>query len=485
VKSGRPEPPKGGREQVVRIDPAGERVVLAAMLASSATRRKILRDLPIDRWQVPAHRAALAALSELERRGIAYDEAALKRLFPDMDASYLRELAEERPGDADDLAHYVETVRWDAARADVVRGPLAEFLAAIADPLAEPGKVRQLARSIGDGFAHWREKSRLWGIDEVVKALGEELDARLAGRAVYPYGIDGLDYYQDEDSRARLVPGARPGTITILTGTPGSGKSTTACRFALGQARLKRRVLYGAWEMGGPESLELLAVMSLADEGLDVSRTKLQTGKGEGVAEMVARVKERSKQIARFVRFVKNPFDRQSPKASNSQNLDRVRALIEDMGADVFIADLWERCLVDEQVDEVKQALVYTQELCSRTRCHGVLLHQQRKESGQRLEPRPTAQGLRGTSAWWDIGDTILGVFRPAQWKAMPDEVVVFDVLKQRYAPYPLSVEVEWDPDRAWFGKGISVPYDQPGMGKETDLEMFTGSTKGGRGRNR
>jgi archaellum biogenesis ATPase FlaH len=460
-------------------------VVLAAMLASSATRRKILRDLPIDRWQVPEHRAALAALSELERRGIAYDEAALKRLFPDMDASYLRELAEERPGDADDLAHYVETVRWDAARADVVRGPLAEFLAAIADPLAEPGKVRQLARSIGDGFARWKDPSRLWGAADVVRALGDELDARLEGRAVYPYGIDGLDYYQDEDGRARLVPGARPGTITILTGTPGSGKSSTACRIALGQARRKRRVLYGAWEMGGPETLELLAVMSLAEEGIPVSRTALQTGKGRGIAEMIERVKDRASQIARFVRFVKNPFDRQSPKASNSQNLDRVRALIEDTGADVFIADLWERCLVDERVEEVKQALEYTQELCSRTRCHGVLLQQQRKESGQRLEPRPTAQGLRGTSAWWDIGDTILGVFRPAQWKAMPDEVVVFDVLKQRYAPYPLSVEVEWDPDRAWFGKGISVPYDQPGMGKETDLEMFTGSTKGGRGRNR
>jgi archaellum biogenesis ATPase FlaH len=467
-----------------------EQVVLAAMLVDASTRRRLVRVLPPERWQVPEHRAAVVALAEIDRRKVAYDPAAVKRLFPDVDVDYLAQLTAVRPDVPVDLAHYVEGVRWDALRAEAMRGPIADLIAALVDPQSDPAKVKSLARGIGQTFDAWRDDARILDPEDVYAQMCAELDARLEGHGLYPYGLDAIDVYQDEDGLPpRLIPGMKPGKITIVTGTPGSGKSTLACRIALGQIRRKRRVLYGAWEMTGPESLELLAVMSLAEQGERVSRKALQTGKGTGVEEMMAAVKARAKQIAPFCRFVRNPFQRgqAEDKKSNDRNLDIIQHLIEEVGADVLIADLWERCLVDEEMDAVKRALFDQQKICEETKCHGVLLHQQRKGAAGGADPRPTAAALRGTGAWWDIGDTILGCFRPGQWKAVPDDLVVVDVLKQRWAPWPLSIEVEFDPDRAWFGKGTSVPYDQPGGGGGSDeMDGFlSGGGKRGGGKRR
>jgi Intein splicing domain/DnaB-like helicase N terminal domain len=752
-------PPRG--ERTLKIDVHTEQVVLAAMLVDAATRRRLVRVLPPERWQVEIHRAAVIALAEIERRKVAYDPAAVKRLFPDVDIDYLAQLTSARPEVPADLSHYVEGVRWDSLRAEVMRGPIADLVAEIVSPQSEPAKVKSLARGIGQAFDAWRDNTRVLHPEEVHAQMCAELDARLEGHGLFPYGLDAIDVYQDQDGLPpRLIPGMKPGKITIVTGTPGcltgdtligvnrarighvlrlddivhrfnggkaggkiwrrdiptmiryraedgyvrlgqvaaafesgvkpvfrlktesgkrikatgehrflsnvgwrrllelrlgdlvwvamekpiavtphvrrrklyrerdrlhfhpfaarkaarrfsvpthrlvveaamnglslsdfvravrtdpssvafrfidpsvwtvhhrdedpknnalenlevlprlehyrlhgqeggwkhvtastrlervtsvealgeemtydiamceephnfiangfvvhnSGKSTLACRIALGQIRQKRRVLYGAWEMTGSESLELLAVMSLSEQGTNISRKTLQTGKGPGAEEMVAAVKERARQISPFCRFVRNPFQRgqAEDKKSNDRNLDIVQHLIEEVGADVLIADLWERCLVDDRLEAVKRALFDQQKICDETKCHGVLLHQQRKGSEGGADPRPTAAALRGTGAWWDVGDTILGTFRPGQWKAVPDDLIVVDVLKQRWAPWPLSVEVEFDPDRAWFGRGTSVPYDQPGSREGADeMDGFlssggSGKRKGGRGR--
>ena len=470
------------RERTVKIDVHTEQVVLAAMLVDAATRKRLVRALPSDRWQVPAHRAAVIALEELERRHVAYDPAALKRLFPDVDVDYLAQLVEARPEVPPDLAHYVEVVRWDALRAETMRGPIALLIEALADPLTEQPKAISLARAVGASFGAWRERGRIAQPAEVLSKMGTDLRARAQGQGIFPYGIPGLDLHQDEQGQARLIPAAKPGKVTIITGTSGGGKSTLACRIALGQARQKRRVAFGAWEMTAEESLELLAVMSLAEEGAPVSRKALQTGADE---VMIALVEARAAEINRIVRFIPNPFQR-AGKETNGENLDLIQHIIEDLGADVFIADLWERCLVDDNPSEIQQALYRQQAICETTKCHGILLQQQRlKDIEGRADKRPTREGIKGTSAWVDIADTILGVYRPAQWKAVPDDLIVVDVLKQRYAPWPLSVELEWDPDRAWFGAGTSVPYDQP-SGREggSEIDTFTGGGgKRGKGR--
>jgi replicative DNA helicase len=271
-----------------------------------------------------------------------------------------------------------------------------------------------------------------------------------------------------------MIPGAAPGKVTVVTGVPGSGKSTVAARIALAQANAGRRVLYGAWEMGDENTLELLAGMSLG-----MSRYRLSTGAlGEDEERALAREMERLSQRIRFVGVPGAPtavaaHHAKGERATNERTLDQLHAVLSDTGADVFIADLWKRCLRQTDPDEEEQALIRQQAIAAATKCHCLLLQQQRlKDIESRLDKRPTREGIKGSGAWVEIADTIIGVHRPALWKNVDDVTIELDVLKQRWGPWPMAVEFDWDSDKGSIGGGKTVDYDSP-SGDNNQMDEF------------
>jgi replicative DNA helicase len=455
-------------EVKVSIDLAGEQVVIAAAIVSEDKRPGLVRRLTPEQFQHPAHRAAWEAMAELSKRGLAYDPATVRSLFGErVDVAYLEQLAGNNPTPAVDLDHFVDRVLWDSARANATRGPLPALLEALRDQHASPEKVRILGKQLAEALGEWRDRRHLRDPSAVVRELVEELEERRSGRAIYPYGVPALDV--DEAGNPRLTPGAKPGHVTLITAVSGAGKSTLACRVALGLARQRKRVLYGAWEMSRTESCELLAVMSLSEQGVVVSRAKLMAGQFDD--ELLGKIKERAGQIGAFVRFFDNPFGlergEKSDQHANDRNLDLVHQMISDTGSDVFIADLFERCLGEVEEWAERRALWRVKAIAQATSCHVILLAQQRLKSvEQRVDTHPTREGVKGSSAWIDITDTGIGVHRPAQWKDDPDEVVEIDVLKRRFGRWPIRIEVPWDPDRGWFGAGTTVRYERPGTAR-------------------
>lgn len=262
-----------------------------------------------------------------------------------------------------------------------------------------------------------------------------------------------------------MVPGVAPGKTTIITGVPGSGKSLLAAIVALAQAEAGRRVIYGAWEMGSESTLDLLAIMRLG-----WSRYALATGAvTDEQAVMLDEARAWVQQHVRFMdvpgapRVVSNVAAR-GERATNDRALDQVHGVIVEAGADVFIADLWKRCLRRTEPDEEEHALVRQQAVFDATRCHGVILQQQRhKDVEQRPDKRPTREGIKGSGAYAEIADTILGVHRPALWKAVDDVTIEIDVLKQRWGQWPLAVEFDYDGDLARITGGKTIAYDVTG----------------------
>jgi replicative DNA helicase len=446
------------REVVVECDVLGEAIVVAAAMASPEARASLVRRLRPDRFQHPPHRAAWEAVSEIERRKLEFDLQTVQSLFGDkVDVAYLGQLRAERPEVPPNLESYAEGVFWDSARAGATRGPLNALLAALKDRRAPPDRVKALARQVAEALNEHRDRRYLRESDSVVREMLEELEARRRGEAIYPYGIEALDV-DERTMKARCAPGAKPGMLTVVTGVSGSGKSTITARIALGQALRGRRVLYGAWEMGEKLSLEMLAVMFLAMKGHKVSRTRFlhgeQTDEEQELAGRAAAL------IGRYVRFMENPFGRvQKERASNESNLDLVHQYIADSGADVMVCDLWDRCLVDQRPEMEKRALERTQGIAQETQAHIFLLAQQRKDVELREDPHPTREGIMGSGAWTAVGDTQIGIHRPAQYKEIPDTTIDADFLKRRYGPYPIRVEVQYEPDRGLYGKGTTVPF--------------------------
>jgi hypothetical protein len=462
-----------GKRVVVQHDPVSEAVVIASAAQDPTIRATLVRRLRTDHFLVREHAAAWAALAEIERRKLAYSPDTVERAGGEDAARTISRCAEARPGVAPNLDWHVGNVLWDKVRADAVRGPIASLVEAVRDPTAEPARIRSLARHVGTSFEGGVTHAWLHEPNTLVREQMREVEARVGGRKAYPYGIDGLDLY--ESGRRRLVAGTAPGLVTVLTSCSGAGKSTVAANIVLGLLR-NRRVLYGAWEMKGGMSLELMACIALG-----WSRSELMEGIGPcAIHEGRVALEEQMHELAKRVTFAGNPFRRRtSEKPSNDRNLDLVQGLVEDSGCEVFVADLWERCLADDDPKLEKQALFRQQAMAEETQTHHMLLAQQRiKDLEQRADKRPTREGIMGSSAWVGVADCILGIHRPALWKKVEDDRVEVLVLKQRYAPWPLAVEFDWAADFGRLSNGRSIDYDRPGEVSEFDQALGGGMGK-------
>lgn len=474
-----------GREVVVTFDVVNEQCIIAAACVDDAARRRLVQLIPQpDAFLATENRAAWAALLELERRGLGFDPAVIQQIAGDtVDVAYLTMLAEQRPEVPPNLDFHVDQLHWDRCRATATSGPIAALVDSVRDPRESPDRVRALARQVSVAFEGHGTRAYLADGGALVTDMMNAIRQRAAGFAVYEYGVEGLDWKEPEvtgaEKERRCIPGAAPGQITVITGVSGSGKSVLTAHVILGLARQKRRVLAYVPEMGAELTLELLACLSL-----NFSRTDLILGRLNFDQE--ALLEKTARRIARWVTFLKNPFGRvRGRKESNEGNLDVIQGYIADSGADVFVADLFERALVDDEPNEEKRALFRIQSMMDECKCHGVLVGQQRlKDIEQRPDKRPTREGHKGSAAWVEVADTMIGVHRPALWKRMDDTVIEAICLKQRHGKWPWAVEFAWDPERGSIRDGRTIAYDPPGMaGVSTEAEEWTSATSKSRGK--
>lgn len=455
------------RDESVKVSfsPVNEQVVIAACLLDAETRARLTQVLRPESFLVEQHRPVWVALSELARKGLAFDWATLEQVAgPKVDCKYLRLLADKHPTapSAENLHHHVQAMAWDRRKAIAVQGPLTSLLEALKDPIHPPERVGALARHVSESLSG-AGKSYVRESGELVGAVVDNLRRRQEGHACWAYGIEGLDRFEegarnrrgdDIGGRHRMLPGAAPGQVTVLTAVSGGGKSTFAAHMALGLARQERRVTYAAWEPGGEVTLEVLAVLSLGWSRADVTE-------GRYTGENIVEIEERCHAISHWVRFMENPFQRvQKGKESNERNLDLVHQHIVDTGCEVFIADLWDRCLVNDDPSEEKRALLRQQAMAFETRTHHILLAQQRmKDIELREDKRPTREGIKGSSAWVDIADTILAPHLPGMFKDTPDQRMEVIVWKQRHGQWPLAVEFDWDGEFGSIANGRTVEF--------------------------
>lgn len=471
VKDGEESPRETRRPPAVEIphDVVNEQVLVAAALVDPEFRERLVARIPADLFVDERHAEVWRGLQDMHRRKLAWSVQSLHQLVAHngVEIGYLTELARSYPEPPANVDHHVSILHWDHARAESVRGPLSELLRALQDPTTAPERVRALGRSVALSYEVKLGRSFMRDPRVLANSAADGLAER-ANMAVYPFGIRELDV--DEGGKHRLIPGMAPKMITLVTGVSGSGKSVLTARIALEQARMKRRVLYGAWEMGPEMTLELMAMMSLG-----LSRYDVMTGNVS--PEDRGRMRERMEQIGTFVRFFDPPFSGDhSRRYDNDAALDVVHGQVADSGADVAIFDLFERMIPDGDPERERRALWRQQAIAQETHTHCLLVCQQKsKEVEMRADKRPTRSTILGSGAWVDIGDTILGAHRPAQWKAMDDRTMEVDVLKQRYGPWPIAVEFDWDGDRCTLVNGRTIEYTTPSASRgDSELGRFS-----------
>lgn len=444
---------KREREEFV-YDPKNERTVICAALAADVEKRRVLiRSISADEMLVPGHSAIWRALRVMVDRGLSFDSDVFHRLVADEGTpiadDYLVGLEEEATIPAN-LDWHVATLRWDATKARVLSGALPDLVREMKDAKSSPETVASAARAVlrslegGAGRRHIRRK------DELKRSYVAEVQARHAVGNFWATGFGAMD--------ARLVEGAMPKKTAVVAGLPGSGKSTWCASFALRLAKLDRKVLYGAWEMGTESTLDLMVA--------SLTRIPLQKiVQGTITSEELVRVRRVTEWICDRITFMDNAFfgdDLRRGKRSNDKSLDVLEGYLAEAGCDAAIWDLWERCLVDLSYDGVTSALYRQQAMHAEYNVYGVIVHQLKlKDVEKRVDKRPTRDAIKGTGAFVEVADQIYGIHREAQFKDVPDDSIEVLCLKQRKGKAFWATRFDWHGELALVGgEGVDVPFD-------------------------
>lgn len=457
----RKEKKSGGAEVKIPHDVVNEQVVLAASCVDRDARKRLVQSVPTDAMFGKGHPEIWEVIKEIDRLGLDFDLATVQQLSNGaVDTRYLETLITQRPELPRNLNHHLDCLAWDQARVEAARGPISGLLEALRDVTTEPDRVRALARQVSESFNGKGLLKYLRDPGALVRSVQTNIRKRRDGHALYPYGIPGFDVYTegDEEGLYRVVPGAAPRMITVVTGVSGSGKSTVIANKILGLVKQGRKVLYGSWEQDAEISLEQLAVIDLG-----LSRSKLMTGAITDEEERL--VVERVAELVEMVRFFELPFGRvKGEKQLNDRNLDLIHSYIAETGCDVFIADLWRRAMRQFDPDEEENALYRQQAIMKETNTHGILVHQQRlKDLEQRSDKRPTRETIKGSGTWVEVPDTIIGVHLPGLWKRVETETLEMIILKQRFGRWPLAVEFDYDGEHGQILNGRGIEYSRPG----------------------
>jgi replicative DNA helicase len=455
-------------EYVVPVDTINEAVIIAAALVCAPEiRERLLVRIQPEHFLNEQHRAVWHAFLEMRRLKLDVDLATIQSIAGDqVRIPYLVELMEARPDAPTNLDFHVDALMWDRRRVQAAQGPLSMFLAALKNPQEAPDRVRALVRHLADSFEGYSDRQYIYDPHSLVVDHMNQIRKRMAGNACYPYGIPGLDYYESTIAgkrERRMVPGAAPGQVTLISGVTGSGKSSLTAHIALGLAKQGRRVVYGAWEVQAPMTLEQLACINLGINRADVLDPEGAILRGAIIThEHLIQLEEEMHKISKLITFFKNPFRRsRGEKKTNDANLDLVQSILSDTACDVFIADLWRRCLVSIKPEHEEDALFRQQAMLEEMGIHGILVHQQRhKDVELRSDRRPTREGIKGSGAYLEITDTMFGTHRDALYKDVIDDSLEVCVLKQRLGKAPLGVSFAWSPEHGSIQGGKSIKYE-------------------------
>ncbi|MFA5052787.1 MAG: DnaB-like helicase C-terminal domain-containing protein [Parcubacteria group bacterium] len=449
-------------------DVLNEQTILAAAIVDPKVRAELASRVRAEHFQDTDHALAWASILRATAQGHDPSPTAIVQLSGGkLDKKYLEDVVAANPKVPRDIRFHIDALQWDMTRAKAVQGPLSELLRALQDPGMSQERVRALAKQIPISFQGSSSRTHLRDGAKLVADHRAVLRQRMNGIGLYPTGIEGLDRYppnslddngNDVSGQPLLVPGLEPGKITTVTAISGGGKSTIVAKLALNQARMCAerecgKVLYGAWEMSPADVLELMACISTG-----ISRNRVKTGQiTDAEWKLLCNTMDA---IAQWVKFVDMPFHKErGVRHTHDEVLDVIHGYIADSGASIAIFDLWRRAFrrMKDESDE-QEALYRQQAIAEETNCHCLLVQQQRlKDIETRQNPMPTREGVKGSSAWVDVSDTMIGVYLPGLMKRVSRNVIQLLVLKQRYGRWPLTIEYQWDGDIVHLHSGQLV----------------------------
>lgn len=418
-----------------------EKIILGTMLRNRDIRKHLCLSMQANEFHSDVHKLIFAALQSMTEDKLDYTAPTLITLLPDSDWGGKELLDElEKSSNPKNIEHHVQRMRWDRARVDVYSDTIPELIAELKDPRSDIDETISIGSRIAERLKLARGNS--------AKATGKGLAGRhAASMRARQLGVTFRSSgYQAIDKN--LVAGFAKGKVTVVCGAPSSGKSSFSLNMARKQAKTWKVGIL-AWESGIQDALDIVAA----------SQLKIPLDRFEKLSHMLT-----DEQQDQIDDYIANLLDTESisflkppPKSIlqgklweiNQRVLDWVEGEIDNWDRDIIYWDLFEKRFADHNPNAIANALDNVQDMVKpeRLNIHMILLHQLNlKEVERRQDERPTRDALKGSAAYIEVPDLVLGMYRPAVYDpGIQDNIIEIICLKQRKGPWPWKVICKWE----------------------------------------
>lgn len=382
--------------RITLYDTDAEAALLGACLLGATVAHEQLATTTPEMFGDPANALVAAAITALQADGHAIDPVTVAdhlRRHAQLDLTggqgRLLELVATTPATSS-APRYARIVR-DLANLRRIQAVGAEITASTTSPGADPTTVATAAQALLDTIHDTTANtSTTTTVGDLASTYLDDLEHRFEhGIAGITTGLDNLD---------ALTGGFRPGTLTVIAGRPGSGKSDLAAAIAR-RAVDQAPVLYMSLEMSRDELMHrwVAAETGIAATGLAAGKISLKDW--ERVGPALATLASKPLHVDDFA----------------ASSIATMRAAQRRTGAQLIVIDYLQ--LIDTPAAESRQVAVSAisnglKRMARQLDLPVIALAQLNRSLEQRADKRPILSDLRESGAIEQDSDLVIGLYR-------------------------------------------------------------------------
>lgn len=431
--------------QTVQFDLINECSVLATAFKDSGLRSALVHEHRVkpDDFGDPRHVVAWTAVVEIVKRRLTWTEDLFASTCGKGEWGgwqYLRGILDDYESvPAENLSTHVERLRLDAAKFRFLSEDQPKLAELIMDPSASAGSVVRQLRRTEERFSRLAFPSVKGG-----KGLIDELRAEMKLQKIVAPVSRGFGF--EKIDRA-LHPGFVPGTISIVAGRPGTGKTSLLANFLCHRIRSGLGTFVCSYEASATE----IARATISSEArIPHARLAGVPNFTDSEKASILRVTE-TLSNRDLLEIEENPFGTMratKPFEMNDRNVDHFESQVaRSRGKDLFVIDVLGILLPDKRPDSISSSVIRLRSIAKTYGVHVMVLHHMSRASASE---RPTLEGLKGSGGLEEFADLVLALDRPilrcspGSRRKKRDVVDVY-VLKNRKGPAPMIFSYAFD----------------------------------------
>lgn len=452
--------------KLVSFNIANEQLILAQLIKSTKSRKRLTKDLKPYHFIGKKHRAIFNVLGRMVEKNLEYNLDTFESLATERDEfgglEYLQKLEKLFEENAN-IEHHVAILKADAVKHHIKERRLEKLIDIIEDPHSEITELTDVIDKIKQEVQqNFTVENLLSGV-ELRKSYWQDLQERMKESIYVPTGIKGLDRW--------LTEGLARKKTSIWSARPGGGKTTTMANIALTLARgLKnnkgeviaepKKVLLVPLETGHISYIDIMVsvlIKERLESEMDENSALPKTLIGMRLDKLVKDSDKIEKHELDLVKWAMGEiFSNENLTVVDDPHLslDKLEIILENGNYDVCMVDLWER-LSDIEIDagKITKKLTKTQAMAKTCNVHMALVHQQRRSDGKSKSKRPTMEMLKNSGAYEEIADLVVFLHREKYYNPeLEEDIVEYIIAKQRRGAMGKSAYHEFHADFGMVG---------------------------------